>query len=159
MRFLEKRGVLVPLLTLVFLASSVGCARQSDANHAGSFPFANVQAACGPTDGPAREFYFTSKQSHDGKYEEPYLVILVSENLPKSAPQSYSIKSESWAVQALRCQKPGQCDAATSGSLHLAKFSPTNGVSGDYELHFQDGSAEKGSFDATWYFVKNLICG
>jgi hypothetical protein len=116
-----------------------------------------VQEDCGPTDGYALEFYFTSKQSQNGKYEEPYLVIEVNEK-PKSAPQNYSIKSANWGVLASRCLKPGRCEDSTSGSLHLTKFSQ-NGASGNYELHFRDGSVERGSFDAAWYVVKNHGCG
>src|SRR5882762_5532609 len=76
----------------------------------------------------------------------------------KSAPQNYSIRSGRSVVLASRCLRPGRCEAATSGTLHLSKFSEGKGASGEYELHFQDGSVEKGSFDATWC-VARLICG
>lgn len=156
---LLNRPASLALLTLVLFLCSVSCGRQSEANNSVSFPSAYVQGACGPTDGPALEFYFTLKQSQNGKYDVPFLLVQLSENLPTSAPQSYSIKSGKWGVLASRCLKPGQCEAATFGSLHLAKFSPQTGAAGDYELHFQDGSVERGSFDAEWYAVKNLICG
>ena len=145
------------ILVLIFCSVSCGC--QSTANHTVPFPFAYVHYDCGPTDGFALDFYFTSKRSSNGKYQEPYLYIELSENLPKSAPQSYSIESGKWGVLASRCLKPGRCEAATSGSLRLVKFSHATGASGDYELHFQDGSVEKGSFDAAWDVVKNLACG
>jgi hypothetical protein len=59
---------------------------------------------------------------------------------------------------ASRCTGPGGCAAATAGTLHLTKFNPGKGASGDYELHFKDGTVEKGQFDAKWYAVK-LLCG
>lgn len=60
---------------------------------------------------------------------------------------------------AARCLKSGRCEAAISGSLQLTKFGVPQGASGKYELHFQDGSVERGDFDAEWYDVKNLLCG
>jgi len=86
-------------------------------------------------------------------------MISINENLPSSTPRDYSIKSGQYAVPASRCLKPGQCDAATSGTFHLTTFSPGKGATGDYELYFQDGRVERDSFDATWYVVKQLMCG
>ena len=159
MKLLPKRALSMSLLTLAFLSCSTGCGRQYEANPMPRTSFAYVQDACGPTDGPAVGFYFTLKQSQLGKYEEPFILISINENLPSSVPQDYSIKSGKYAVLASRCLRPGQCDAATSGTLHLTTFSPGKGASGDYELHFQDGRVERDSFDATWYVVKQLMCG
>jgi hypothetical protein len=154
MPFRLKRIVSLFLLTLVVLTSSARCGRESK----GHFPFAYVQNDCGPADGPALHFYFTQKQSEAGKYKEPLLDISINENLPKSAPQDYSIRSGSWAVLASRCLTPGQCVGATYGTLLLTKFDERRGVSGEYKFHFKDGSVEKGSFDATRCFVP-LLCG
>ena len=159
MPFLVKRVVSMSLLTLAFLYCSASCGRQYEANPTARTSFAYVQDACGLTDGPAVEFYFTFNQSQFGKYEEPFIMISINENLPSSVPQDYSIKAGKYAVLASRCLSPGQCDAATSGTLHLTTFSPGKGASGDYELHFQDGRVERESFDATWYAVKQLMCG
>jgi len=114
--------------------------------------FAYVQDACGPIDGPAVEFYFTLQQGQ-------FAMISINENLPSSTPQDYSIRSGSDAMLASRCLSPGQCDAATSGTLHLSMFSPGKGATGEYELHFQNGRVERDNFDATWYVVKQLMCG
>ena len=130
------------------------CGRASE----GRFPFAYVQDDCGPTDNIALHLYFTQKQSAAGKYKEPPLDILISEKFPKSAPQDYSITLGSTPVFASRCLTPGQCVGATSGTLHLTKFDEKGGVSGEYKLHFKDGSVEKGSFDATRCFVY-FVCG
>ena len=150
MPFLLKKVVWISVLTLVCLGSSAGYGCQSAANAPARFPFAYVQDDCGETDGEAVKFYFTRKQSECGKYEEPFIMISINENLPKSAPQDYSIRSGRWAVLASRCLKVGQCESATSGTLHLRKFIERQGASGAYELHFQDGSVERGTFDATW---------
>jgi hypothetical protein len=154
MPFRLKTVVSPFILTLVVLISSATCGRESE----GYFSFAYVQEDCGPTDGPALHFYFTQKQSEAGKYKEPFLDILISGN-PKSAPRDYSIRSGSAAVFASRCLTPGQCVGATSGTLHLTKFDERRGVSwGEYKLRFKDGSVEKGSFNATRYFVP-VLCG
>jgi|ERR1700720_117408 hypothetical protein len=154
MPFRLKRVVSLFVLTLVVLTSSASCGRESE----GHFPFAYVQDDCGPTDGVALHFYFTQKQSEAGKYKEPFLDISISEILPKSAPQDYSIRLGSAAVFASRCLTPGQCVGATSGTLHLTKFDEKGGVSGEYKLRFKDGSVEKDSFNATRYFVY-FLCG
>jgi hypothetical protein len=154
MPFRLKRVVSLFLLTLVILTSSASCGRESEEH----FPFAYVQDDCGSTDGVALHFYFTQKQSEAGKYKEPFLDILISEILPKSAPQNYSITLDSAAVFASRCLTPGQCVGATSGTLHLTKFDKKGDVSGEYKLHFKDGGIEKGSFNATRYFVY-FLCG
>jgi len=150
MLFVQKKVVSISVLTLVCLAFLAGYGCQSAANAPARFPFAYVQDDCGPTDGETVKFYFLRKQSECGKYEEPFVMISINENLPKSAPQDYSIRSGRWAVLASRCLKAGQCESATSGTLHLRKFIERQGASGEYELHFQDGSVEKGSFEATW---------
>jgi hypothetical protein len=159
MPFLVKRVVSMSLLTLAFLYCSASCGRQYEANPTARTSFAYVQNSCGPTDAPAVEFYFTLKQSQFGKYEEPFVMISINENLPSSGPQDYSIKSGQYAVLSSRCLSPGQCDAATSGTLHLTTFSPGKGATGEYEIHFQNGRVERNSFDATWYVVKQLMCG
>ena len=73
----------------------------------------------------------------------------INENLPSSTPRAYSIKSGQYAVRGSRCLKPGQCDAGTSGTLHLTSFSLGKGTTGDYELYFQDGKAGGDGFDVT----------
>src|SRR5260370_24379869 len=159
MRFPPKRVVSISLLTLAFLSSLASCGRQYEENPMPHTSSAYVQDACGPTDGPAVEFYFTLKQGQFGKYDVPFVMISVNENLPSSAPQDYSIKSGSDAMLASRCLRPGQCDAATSGTLHLSTFSPGKGATGEYELHFQNGRVERDNFDATWHGVQRLMCG
>jgi hypothetical protein len=156
----QLRGVVSSsLLALIVFASSASCGGKSEANYPGHFSFAYVQRDCGPTDGDSLMFYFTVKQSQLGKYEEPFVVISINENLPRSAPQDYSIQSGKYAVLASRCLSPGKCDVATSGTLHLTTFTPGKGATGRYELHFQGGTVEEDSFDATWRVVKQLICG
>ncbi len=148
--------VMRSLLAMALLAFALSCRHQSAATH--HFPFAYVQEDCGPTDGTAMEFYFTAKEGQGGKYKEPFLQIEVNENLPKSGPQDYSVKSGTIAVLASRCLGPGSCEAATSGFLRLSKFSRGVGASGDYKLRFRDGSFEQGHFDAIWY-RNYFLCG
>src|SRR3979411_3067933 len=84
MPFLVKRVLSMSLLTLAFLYCSASCGRQYEANPTARASFAYVQNGCGPTDAPAVEFYFTLKQSQFGKYEEPFVMISINENLPSS---------------------------------------------------------------------------
>jgi hypothetical protein len=141
----------------ITLLSSASCGLKSEANYPPHFPFAYVQEGCGPADGPALLFYFTVKPAKCGKYEEPFLMIEIIGNLPQSAPRAYTMGSGSRDMLASRCQSPGHCEAATSGYLHLAKFSQSKNASGEYELHFRDGSIEKQNFDAARCIV-NLLC-
>jgi hypothetical protein len=152
-----KRVLSQFLLPLTLLASLVSC-RDRLREAPPRFPFASVEDACGPADGPALEFYFTQKLAECGKVEEPVILIEIDENLPQSAPRDYTITSGQSAVMAQRCMSRGQCEIATSGTLHLAKFNHGSGASGEYELHFKDGTVEKASFDARWC-VTQLLCG
>jgi hypothetical protein len=43
-----------------------------------------------------------------------------------------------------RCLSPGACEHASSGFLHVSKFSSGVGASGDYELRFRDGTSRMG---------------
>jgi hypothetical protein len=149
--------VCIYLLVLALFSTSASSGRESQTRaRRERFPFAYVQNDCGPADGPALTFRFTQKDSKCEKYEEPFIVISIVDNLPTFAPQDYRIGPGSMAL-ARRCLRPGQCEAATSGTLHLAKLSNGKSASGKYELHFRDGSIEEGSFDAVWCAM-TLIC-
>lgn len=87
----------VALLGLVSCTFLSGCKQQHTA--AARFPFAFVQEGCGPTDGIAIKFYFTTKQSRGGKYTEPYLYIQLAKDLQNPTSQNYSINQRNSAVQ------------------------------------------------------------
>ena len=142
------------LLGMILLNGSASAHLPADSS--AHFPFAYAQFGCAPTDGPALDFYFTATKSECGKIVEPYLKIMIWENLPQSAP--YTVEMRGGAAAAIRCQKPGVCEAAASGSLHLDKFVNEKISAGDYEIHFRDGIVEKGSFDATWCHIR-VVCG
>lgn len=142
------------LLGMILLTGSARAHRPEESS--AHFPFAYAQYGCAPTDALALDFYFTAAQGECGKISEPYLKIMIWKNLPQSAP--YTAEVRATEVGAIRCLKPGACEAATSGSLHLDKFVNEKISAGDYELHFRDGSVEKGSFDATWCHIK-FVCG
>lgn len=158
MSFRQKRTASLSLLSLFFLASSLGCVPEFAAKPAVHFPFAYAQHDCAPNDALALQFYFTTKQGNCGEYKEPFLMISINKNLPKSAPQDYAIGPDRYAVDASRCLRPGQCQSAVSGTLHLERFVEGKSAAGEYELHFQDGSVEKARFEATWCFIY-FICG
>jgi hypothetical protein len=120
------------------------------------FPFAYMQLDCSPDDGIALNFYFTARKSECGKYSEPFVEISIWRSLPKSVP--YTIDVRGWDGIAVRCLKPGACETATSATLHLDKFIQGVSSSGEYELHFKDGSVEKDKFDATACHVY-FLCG
>ncbi len=142
------------LLGAILLTDSATANRQ--ANSPPHFHFAYAQYGCAPTDALALDFYFTANQSECGKISEPFVKISIWKNLPKSAP--YSIELRATEVGAIRCLRAGACEAATSGNLHLDKFVDEKMSAGEYELHFRDGSVEKGSFDATWCHIR-VVCG
>jgi hypothetical protein len=155
--FRLRKVIPTSLWAFITLLSSASCGPKSEANYPPHFPFAYVQAGCGPADGPALLFYFTVKPAKCGKYEEPFLIIEIIGDLPQSAPRAYTMGSGSRDMLASRCQSPGHCEAARSGFLHLTKFSQSKNASGEYELYFPDGSIEKGNFYATRCIV-NLLC-
>lgn len=152
-----KRASRLLFWCVLIVASLVGCAGRNRATPESRFTFAYVQDACGPTDGPALELFLTDKQAECGKFEPPLIRVWIEDDLPKSVPHDYSIASSKYFF-ASRCLKQDQCPAAVSGVLHLTKYAQGKAASGDYEFHFQDGSFEKGSFDASWC-VTRLLCG
>jgi len=99
------------------------------------------------------------KESECGKETEPFIHISVISNLPKFAPTEYSIGGGGAEAFASRCLKHGECEPVTSGTLHLDKFINGKLASGNYELHFRDGSVEKASSNAVWCYVRQLLCG
>jgi hypothetical protein len=154
MPWLLKGTATAGLLGVILLTGSATANRQADS--APRFPFAYAQYGCAPTDALALDFYFTASQSECGKISEPYVKISIGKNLPKSAP--YSVEVRATEVGASRCLRPGACEVATSGSLHLDKFIDEKISAGEFELHFRDGSVEKGKFDATWCHIR-FVCG
>jgi hypothetical protein len=156
--FTRKLALQLPLVVSMFtLVASCGHKAHGFPAH---LPFAYMQEDCGPTDGIALTFYFTAKEGQPGKYEQPFIEIMISEGLSRSAPRDYTIQLGQYAVLASRCSAPAKCDAATSGTLHLSTFTTGKGATGEYELHFYDGTVEKGSFDAIWVIPKPpLACG
>ena len=154
MPWLLKGTATACLLGVILLTDFATANRQ--ANSPPHLRFAYTQYGCAPTDALALDFYFTADQSECGKISEPFVKISIWKNLPKSAP--YSIELRATEVGAIRCLKTGACEAATSGNLHLDKFIEEKMSAGEYELHFRDGSVEKGSFDATWCHIR-VVCG
>jgi hypothetical protein len=142
------------MLAMILFTGPAAAHRPADSS--AHFPFAYAQYGCAPTDGPALDFYFTTAKADCSKIAEPYLKIMIWQNLPQSAP--YSAEVRATEVGAIRCMKPGICEAATSGSLHLDKFVNEKISAGEYEIHFRDGTVEKGSFDATWCHIR-FVCG
>jgi hypothetical protein len=154
MPWLLKATATACLLGLILLTDSATAKRQ--ANSPQPFPFAYAQYGCAPTDALALDFYFTANHSECGRISEPFVKISIWKNLPKSAP--YSVDLRATEAGAIRCLRPGACEAATSGSLHLDTFIDQKTSAGEYELHFKDGSVEKGRFDATWCHIR-FVCG
>jgi len=154
MMWLLKGTATACLLAVILLADPAWSSPQ--ASSSAHFPFASAQYGCAPTDALALDFYFTTNKSECGKYAEPFMKISIWKNLPKSAP--YSIDLRGGESMGIRCLRPGACEVAISGSLHLEKFSNEKSVAGEYELHFKDGSVEKGRFDAAFCLMK-FVCG
>lgn len=131
---------------------------KSEASPAEKFPFARVENTCAPTDGPAFQLYFTKERVECGAaVKEPFLAITVYESLP-GAPQTYSFRYGDRTANAARCLRAGARESAASGTLRLTEIQAGKDVSGDYELHFEDGSVAKARFHARRCFVK-MFCG
>ena len=159
MLLMLNRKVSTALVGLVLLACSTNCGWKSEANLSAHFPFAHVEIDCGPTDNIALYFHFTAKPAECKKYEKPYISIMIDGYSPKTSPHDYSIGSKGSFVSAWRCMETGPCQPATSGNLHTEKIEENKTALGECELHFKDGSVEKGRFDATWCITPPLGCG
>ena len=130
MSFQTGKFASASLLVLVALGASASCRDKPGPYIPLHVPFAYVQPDCGPTDGPALTFYFTSKQVHSGKYEEPFVEVSIYESLPRFAPTDYAIGARGGHVWASRCTSAGKCANAIAGSsLHINTVG-AKGVSG-----------------------------
>jgi hypothetical protein len=144
------------LLVSVFLVSVVTSALDYETSNPAHFPFAFVGHDCAANDAVALSFYFTPEKSDCGKHRAPLIMISVMRNLPTSAP--YSMRLDGNVAVGFRCLRQAVCERAASGTLRLGKFVEGKSASGEYELHFQDGSVEKARFNATWCHIK-FLCG
>jgi hypothetical protein len=135
------------LLVSVFLVSVVTSALDYGTSRPAHFPFAYVGRDCAATDAIALNFYFTPEKSDCGKHREPLIMISVMRNLPTSAP--YSVHLDGNVAAGFRCLRQGVCERAASGTLRLGAFTEGESASGEYELHFQDGSVEKASLSSS----------
>jgi hypothetical protein len=153
---LTKRIGKMCLLNFLFFVSLVTSLFGDKMSTQAHFSYAYVQRDCAANDALALNFYFTMKKSGCVKYREPLIEISVVRNLPNSAPSSIDVSGN--LATGFRCLTQGACERAISGTLHLSRFVEGKSVSGEYELHFQDGSVEKASFNATWCYIK-FVCG
>ena len=136
MPHLLKRAATAGLLAVLFLAEPATPPYWKSSS--ARFPFAYMQHDCAPNDAVELDFYFTANKSECGKYNEPFVKISIWNNLPKPATHSVEIRTGDGG--AVRCLRPGACEAATSVILRLDKFINEKSSSGEYELHFKDGS-------------------
>jgi hypothetical protein len=122
-----------------------------------AFPFATIRHACGPTDGPALQITLT-KVRNPGKNAARLFLSLYG-NLPEPPlAQQRTFELEHMKDgDGVRCLKPHACESADRGQVVLEKFDG-RGAEGSYELHFKDGSTERGRFKAAWEEVREN-CG
>lgn len=145
-----RKNFIVVLLASLAIAV---CAQAAD------YPHALVMHSCAPWDGPAIELLLMQKNASCGKAADgPYLSIYIWRDLPEHGPKTIEFKEYGGNGGASRCTKPNECERATSGSVTFTKFDEKGEVEGKYEFHFQDGSVERGSFNAEWCHER-VICG
>ena len=121
------------------------------------YPYGTIQHACGPTDGPALQITLT-KVENPGK-DDARLLLTIYGDLPEPPlAQLRTFELESMqSGDAARCPRANACETAVRGQVMLQKFDGT-GAEGSYEMHFKDGSIERGRFKAAWVEVR-LACG
>ena len=122
-----------------------------------AFPFATIRHACGPTDGPALQIALT-KVENPGK-DDARLFLTLYRDLPQpplAQPRTFEL-AHMKEGDGVRCLKPRECESALRGHLMMEKFDGL-GAEGSYELHFKDGSTERGRFKAAWKEIREA-CG
>lgn len=122
-----------------------------------AFPFATIRHACGPTDGPALQITLTQVEN-PGKDDARLFLSLYRDlpELPMSQPRTFEL-THMQEGDGVRCLRPHACESAERGTVVLQKLDGT-GAEGNYELFFQDGSSERGTFKASWKEVRQN-CG
>lgn len=122
-----------------------------------AWPFATIRHACGPTDGPALQITLT-KVANPGK-DDARLFLSLYRDLPEpplSKPRTFELEPQQ-SGDAVRCLRPNACESAPRGHVVLEKFDG-RGAEGSYEVHFKDGSRERGRFQAAWKEIREA-CG
>jgi hypothetical protein len=140
----------------VCLLSLMAVSFQGAATSTDSVSSAFVRPDCAPNDAPVLNFYFTTDKIDCGKPRGRLLEILVPRSLLNRVPYSLDL-GENIGI-AYRCSANGSCERATSGTLHVDSLIEGTSVSGDYELHFRDGSVYHAKFKAQWCHMK-INCG
>ncbi len=123
-----------------------------------AWPFATIRHACAPWDGPALQITL-AKVANPGK-DDARIFLRLYRDLPEpplNKPRTFDLVQQD-SGNGVRCLRPNACESAESGRLVLEKLDGTNGAIGSYELHFKDGSIERGRFKAAWKEVREL-CG
>ncbi|MGH9492295.1 MAG: hypothetical protein ACRD2K_02230 [Terriglobales bacterium] len=122
-----------------------------------AYPYATIRHACAPWDGPALQITLT-KVENSGK-NDARLFLTLYRDLPEpplTKPRTFELERME-SGDAVRCPRPNACESATSGRVVLEQFDGTS-AEGSYELHFKDGSIERGRFKALWKEVREA-CG
>lgn len=149
---------LPPLLALSLLLSSAPAApKQRQQTKAAAWPFATIRHACGPTDGPALQITLT-KVANPGKKDARLFLSLYRDlpEMPLAQPRTFEL-TRMLDGDGARCLKPNACESAERGHVVLEKLDGT-AAEGSYELHFKDGSSERGRFKAAWKEIREA-CG
>jgi hypothetical protein len=122
--------------------------------------FGTIHKSCAPWDGPA--LALDVKKIATAEPEAPRLLISIYKDIPHgklAAPLTVPLDIHNNMIGAAsRCPKPGGCRPASRGTVTLTTFEEGEGASGHYELHFDDGTPERGKFNLSWKNVREL-CG
>ena len=124
------------------------------ASDAPQFPVAMLFHGCGPTDGPTIRLTLATSGKACGPKATNTLTLVVDGSAPKTGT-AYDVTS----MNAMRCPKPGKCDAAKKASLRFDEFTDGKSAKGHWTATLKDGRALEGDFDAFFCDATPAPCG
>ena len=150
------RRARLAVLSAVLLV--LGCALAAEKE---KFPYATVGASCAPWDGPAIELHFSTTPLKCGQGDTIELFVSFWRDLPLHDNQTFTLDAKSnWGGASYCKNGQGQlpCERATSGTIHIERFSPEKSAQGTYDLVFPKLGHVTGSFHAEWCKMR-VLCG
>jgi hypothetical protein len=124
-------------------------------------PFASASNDCAPWDGHAITVLLSATAGSDtggiDASSRPLVRVSVYPRSGLATNQRFSWPADPEQASGVRCLAGAACESASRGWVRISG-EPDSVLSGSLELHFADGSAVAGGFQARWIH-RTVLCG
>ena len=120
-------------------------------------PYAYIQNSCAPWGGPAVTIYLSDAPQKCEELSLPYTTISIWKGAKEISGQTFTFPDYKAGWVARQITKDSN-QKVRSGRVHLQEVKEDADVKGDFDLEFEDGHREQGSFRAKWCH-QPVMCG